>query len=208
MAYIAFLPKPHHLPTYEFDSDSADDSEVPVERATWYLALHGLRIPPERFPKKAILKSSHKITQDIICVWVTNWTVSCRTKKILESVAPKQVEFIPVEIVRSRDGNPVNDFNYFYTNILNRINTVDLTASNLTVNGVHPRTGGVEVDWPEGGRWTQLKIKIDKRPHPGVHIWHESDLGRFGEWVFVSNELAHAFKAANIEKLIYVHAEE
>jgi hypothetical protein len=212
MAFVAFGPDNHPahraqwpLPL-KFEPDGPAQPEE-IEQKTWWLALTGKRIPPEFFPKRAIMQKKRNLKYDILGVWSENWAVNERVKVILETIAPGQVEFIAFDMV-TKSGSPVNEHRYFFTNILPRIDTIDWTATNL-VRGQNPMSGRPSVDWPESGPLgAPPQITINKKEHPGIHIWHESSLCNLGHWVFVSNELAAALNEAGIQKFYYISVTE
>ena len=212
MAFLVFSPGHHpaHRPQWpiycKFEPDWPAEPEE-REQKTWVLEMEGRRIPPERFPKRAILQTSRKLKDDILGIGTPNWTVNERVRDIFETIAPGQVEFMPYDIL-TKGRKPVNEHRYCFTNIIQRIDTIDWTATDL-VRKPNPMSGVPSVDWPEAGPLgPPPRITIDKRKHPEIHVWHESSLCNLGHWVFVSNELEAALTEAEIQKLYYIPVAE
>jgi hypothetical protein len=205
MAYVVTPKYFSRDPAFKFEPKPQSEVDFPTKETTFYLTAHGLRVPPERFPKKAILVSSHKIKNDVIDLG--KWAVSERVREIWERFAPAQIEYLPVDVVR-KNGEPINEHRYCYTNILNRLQTICWDGVEWT--SVDPKRGYRYVDLPH--EWAlgkqKLGIKLDRTGHTDIHIWHEGNASQMSGWVYISDELADAMRAADITNLKYEHIEE
>ncbi|MGO4716274.1 imm11 family protein [Bradyrhizobium sp. 2TAF24] len=207
MAYVVTPKYFSRDPAFDFEPKWQSELDLPTKETTSYLVNHGLRVPPERFPKKAILVSSHKIKNDVVIAGISKWAISERVRAIWDKFAPGLIEYLPVEVVR-KNGEPINEHRYCYTNILNRVQTICWDGVEWT--SVEPKTGYRYVDLPH--EWAlgkqKLGIKLDRSGHTDIHIWHEDNADHMSSWVFMSDELADAMRAADITNLKYEHIEE
>ncbi len=205
---MAYIVKPKYFnrdPMFRSEPDWPHDPDLPRQETISYLMNRGLRIPPERFPKKEILVSSHKIKNDVIDLG--KWAVSERVREIWERFAPGQIEYMPVDVVK-KNGGPINEHRYFYTNILNRLTTICWEGVKWTE--VERKTGYRYVYLPHEyalGK-QKLGIKLDRTGHTDINIWHEDNADQMSGWVFMSDELANAMRSSDITNLKYDHIEE
>lgn len=207
MAYLATPKEPYHSPDFEFEPDWPDESDLERKDSRCYLHFWGLPIPRDRFPKKVILRSKHNIKSDVIFCGCNKWVVSERVRDILSSVAPDQVDYIPIEIVK-KNGTAINEHRYCYTNFLNSIETIRWSEVEFRVD-VERKTGIRFVELPRDyflGK-KKLGIKLDRTGYEDVHIWHERNADRMSNWVFMSDHLVDAMRKANIPDMMYEYIE-
>jgi len=190
------------LPSFRF-SPEWDPGGPDFEDKTWLLLAEGRRIPPERVPKRGVLKTRHKAFDDVLGFnGGEEWAVSDRVLRVFDRIAPGQVETVPIDLVR-RNGQPLNDQHYHFINGLPRLDVIDWDKSNLVVSkeksprGFHVVSGPVDPLEP-------LRIVVSRARRNGAEIWHQiAHASSFAAWVFVSDSLAEALKAEGITGIKY-----
>ena len=193
-------------PMFEFEPDWAPGGPE-LEDQTWFMIGWGLRIPKNRIPERAIMKTSHKSLGDVIGLDAYTWCVSDRFRSVVERIAPGQVEFIEMALQR-KGGKPINDRSHYFINVLPRLDTIiwDKTTT-LVVGTERDFRGNPDVETT----WTRKPIiALAKAARPsGIHIWHETlHWSRFANWTFASNDLVEGLKAAGVSGLIYIPVNE
>lgn len=165
--------------------------------------MKGRRVPPERVPKRAIMKTSHKSLNDVIGLDADTWCVSARFRNVVEGFAPGQIEYVEMALQR-KGGKPINDPSHYFINVLPRLDTIIWEKSKTLIVGTERDFRGnpdVETTWTR-----KPVIAVSKAARPsGIHIWHETlHWSHFANWTFASNELVEKLKAASISGLIYI----
>jgi hypothetical protein len=207
MAYVVSA-KGTYPPRFDWKPSWPVYRDAPVPEAIFFRQSYGLRIAPHEVPKRAVLKSSHKILSDLISPMDNTVLVSSVVKDIWDRLAPGQVEFIPIELVRGR-GSPVSDKPITFST--SPIRSRHSSIPNRLWSSKKGRTGfGYRyVKLPFG--WfaeTGLKLTVQSTARNGLSIWREWDSGDIASWIFVSDDVARAMKDAGCTGIEYMAVTE
>jgi hypothetical protein len=204
MVYLVNVREMQILPRFESEPNWPSPKDIPMEQQTWWLAGHGKPVPPERFPVKSILRTRHKISDDVIHVGTSKWAISEPVRRIFEQFEPKQIEYFPIDIVRP-GGKPVNDKKYCHINVLNSIQAIQWDQVTFPFE-VSPKNGNRRTKINEGyfdGTNPPPPLHLNPAAYSGLHIWHEDNAGVMSKSLFMSDDVVDALRSAGVTGLLY-----
>jgi hypothetical protein len=178
-----------HSPQFNFEPHWHPGGDNLVDE-TWYMMGKGLRIPIAHVPKRGILIGSQKSLKDVVALDIDAWCVSERFKMIVEKVAPGQIEYVPISLVR-KNKEPLSDLQYYFINVLPRLDTINWHETTGIVAGPDKMPSGhLDVELTEDA---VPNFVLSRTRLSGIHIWHEIlHWSSFCGLIFISDELAKA----------------
>jgi hypothetical protein len=141
----------------------------------------GYWVKPETMPKRYLWANGAKPLPDVL----PGFVVSSRFKELVEKFEPEVHQFVPVEIYKQRNGEPVETYYWFIVG--QRLDSVD--REHTTFLWKAPTAD------PEAGHWfdremdtktykvvpiPNAKMVFSNKKVAGHHIWHDPHLLTFG----------------------------
>jgi hypothetical protein len=203
MAYLLTIDLDYSPVYFKFEPEWLQGDPDNVQDQTWVLIQSGRRVPPDRVPKSAAPNVPLEELADVYRLNGQAWGVSRKFKAIVESLAPSDVEFIPIDIAL----RPGYTETFYFINVLRWIDAIIWEKSDFLIKGKSRRN--ITIKLPEGQLEGKPRIMLSRDKIGNAHIWHDFEgKFQFSDWVFASDALANKLRSSGITGLNLDFVEE